>query len=70
MEYTNDVIFKVRYKKDEIDKDIYGKHKLFRKLIRKIEDDEYLTLVVVVSIATLTFDFLIVKQFVEIVKLL
>ena len=70
MEYTNDVIFKIRYKKDELDVVTYGRHRKLKKLLKKIEDDEYFTIVMIISAIVLFLDFLMIKQFIEIVNLL
>ena len=70
MEYTNDVIFKVHYKKDEIDRVTYGRYKKLKKLIKWMEKDEYFTLVMIVSSVVLAVDIMLVKQFIEILKLL
>ena len=48
----------------------YGKHKYLKKLLKKIEDDQYFTFTICVSIIAMLIDFLIVKQFIEILKLL
>ena len=70
MEHTNDVIFKVHYKKDNLDANTYGRHRKLRRLLRRIEDDQYFTLVLITSAIALTIDFMILKKFIEIVNLL
>ena len=70
MEYTNDVVFKIRYKKDEIDVVTYGKYRKLKKLLRKIEDDQYFTMVMIISVTVLFVDVLMIKQFIDIVNLL
>ena len=70
MEYTNDVVFNIRYKKDEIDNVTYRKCRKLKKLIKKIENDEYFTVVICVSMIALFIDFLLVKQFIDVVNLL
>ena len=69
MEYTNDVVFKIRYKKDEIDVVTYGKYRKLKKLLRKIEDDQYFTMVMIISVTVLFVDVLMIKQFIDIVNL-
>jgi len=70
MEYTNDVIFKIHYKKDEIDVGNHSKCRKFKKLLVKFEKDEYFTIVMLVSVVVLFIDFFIFKSFIEIVNLL
>ncbi len=70
MEYTNDIILKVRYKIDEMDATTSGKHKGLKRIVKKIEDDEYLTLVLIVSTVAIFIDFMIIKRFIEIINLL
>ena len=70
MEYTNDVVFKIRYKKDEIDVVTYGKYRKLKKLLMKIEDDQYFTMVMIISVTVLFVDVLMIKQFIDIVNLL
>ena len=70
MEYTNDVIFKIRYKKDEVDIVTYGMHGKLKKILKIIENDNYFTVVMIVSVSVLVMDFFMIKQFIEIVNLL
>ena len=66
MEYTNDIILKVKYEGDETN---CRKHKIIKELGKKIKDDEYFTLTMIVSIVALLIDFFIVKRFLEIINL-
>ena len=66
MEYTNDIILKVKYKGDEAN---CRKHKIIKELVKKIKDDEYFTLTMIVSVIALSIDFFIVKRFLEIINL-
>lgn len=70
MEYTNDVIFNVRYKKDEINSIAYNKHRIIKRIVNWIKKDDYFCLVLFVSTSTIIIDFLMVKHFIEILKLL
>lgn len=68
MEYTNDIILNVRYKKDE--SITYGKHRKLKRVIKKIKDDKYFLLTMVISVVALFIDYIIIKQFIEILNLL
>ena len=70
MEYTNDVIFNVRYKKDEINSITYNRRKILKRIANWNKKDEYFCFVLVVSTSVMIIDFLMVKQFMEILKLL
>ena len=70
MEYTNDVILNVQYKKDEVKSDKCVKHKRLSRIKKKIENDEYFTLTIVISIIVLFIDYLVIKEFVDIINLL
>lgn len=48
----------------------FGKNRRLRKLLKKIEDDQYFTFTICISIIAILIDFLIVKQFIEIINLL
>ena len=47
----------------------FGKNRKLVKLLKKIEDDQYFTFTICISIIAILIDFLIVKQFIEIIKL-
>ncbi len=70
MEYTNDVVFKVHYKKDKLNNVTYMNSKKLKKIIKKLEEDSYFTVVMIISAVVLFIDFFIVKSFIEIVNLL
>ena len=48
----------------------FGKNRRLKKLLKKIEDDQYFTFTICISIIAILIDFLIVKQFIEIINLL
>lgn len=70
MEYTNDVIWGEHYKNDKVKKVTFRKNRRLRSLIRKIENDEFFSFSIIVSLGVLYIDFLMVKKFVEIINLL
>ncbi len=53
MEYTKDVVFNVKYKKE--------------KLLEKKEEDYFFILTVLVSIIAIGIDYMLVKEFVNII---
>ncbi len=69
MEYTNDMIFNVRYKKENINVCPKGKIKSIKKFINWAEKDGYFTITMIVSVGALILDFFMIKQFVEIINL-
>lgn len=70
MEYTNDVILGIHYKDDRTKSVTYGKCRRLKKIIGKVEGDSFLTISIVVSTVVLCLDYLLVKEFVEIINLL
>lgn len=69
MEYTNDVIFNVKYQNESSNTTIV-KHPRFHKILEKMDRDNYLILTIIISIIILFIDYLIIKRFIEIVSLL
>ena len=70
MEYTKDIILGIKYKNNKTKAINNSKHKMFRKIVDWVKKDEYFTMVILTSIVVLTIDFLVVKKFVDILKLL
>ena len=70
MEYTKDMVFSIKYKNCKEKSVIKEKHKWFGKIAKWIQKDEYFTVVILISIVVLTIDFLVVRKFIEIIKLL
>ncbi len=69
MEYTNDVIFNVKYK-NGTESGTITKISKFRKLLKLIEKDNYFTLTIIISVIFLFIDYLIVCRFIELLNLL
>lgn len=69
MEYTNDVIFNVKYQSESSNATII-KHPRLHKILEKMEKDNYFILTMIISITILFIDCLIIKRFIEIVSLL
>ena len=65
MEYTKDIIFSVKTikKNNKITK-------IFQKIRKLIQKDNYFTLTIIVSVLCLGLDYLIIQRFIEIVNLL
>lgn len=70
MEYTKDMIFNIKYKENKSKLIANGKHKLIRKIVQWIKKDGYFTLTILTSIVVLVIDFLVVKKFIDTIKLL
>ena len=70
MEYTNDIILNVKYRGDKKKENLKIKHKALKTIIKKIYDDEFLTISILVSVIVLIIDFLFVKHFIKILNLL
>ncbi len=68
MQYTNDIIFDMRCKKDESFR--YKRHKRLKQVIKRAEDDGFFALTIVISFVALFIDFLMIKQFIEVIKIL
>lgn len=70
MEYTKDVILNMNYGK----KKIFNKNFKIKSWIitahKKMENDQYFTVTMCISIIALIIDFLIIKRFVDIINLL
>lgn len=70
MEYTKDVILNMNYGK----KKIFNKNLKIKSWIitahKKMENDQYFTVTMCISIIALIIDFLIIKRFVDIINLL
>ena len=69
MQYTNDVIFTVKYK-DENESLTFSKKSLIKKCIYKIKADNYFKLTMLVSFLFLCMDYFLIKEFIELVNLL
>jgi len=65
MEYTKDIIFSVKTIKKN-NKTI----KIFQKIRKLVQKDNYFTLTIIVSVLCLGLDYLIIQRFIEIVNLL
>ena len=70
MEYIKDRLFSVKYKKHNIEDIVNGKTKTTTRFTKWLEKDEYFTLVILTSIIVLFVDFLFVKNFIDIIKLI
>ena len=70
MEYIKDKLFNVKYKKHNIEDIINRKQKNYNKFTKWLEKDEYFTIVILTSIIVLLIDFLFVKNFIDIIKLI
>lgn len=70
MEYIKDRLFSVKYKKHNIEDIVNGKIKTNNRFTKWLEKDEYFTLVILTSIIVLFVDFLFVKNFIDIIKLI
>lgn len=70
MEYTNDIILNVKYRGDKKKESLKIKHKALKTIIKKIYNDEFLTISILVSVIVLIIDFLFVKHFIKILNLL
>lgn len=70
MEYTNDIILNIKYKGDKKKENLKVKHRVLKTIIKKIYDDEFFTISILVSIIVLIIDFLFVKHFIKILNLL
>ena len=68
MEYIKDKLFSV--KKNNIESVINKKQKKHNRFIKWLEKDEYFTIVILTSIIALLIDFLFVKKFIDIIKLI
>ena len=68
MEYIKDRLFSV--KKNNIESVINKKQKKHNRFIKWLEKDEYFTIVILTSIIALLIDFLFVKKFIDIIKLI
>lgn len=67
MEYTNDVIFNVKYKSET---DCYNivKYPKIHKILKKLEKDNYFKLTILISIIFLFIDCLIIRDFIMLMR--
>ncbi len=65
MEYTKDVVINLNYdKKEKLSSN------WFRRLVSRMQRDNYFIMVMLISAFALSLDFLIIKKFINIVNLL
>lgn len=70
MGYTKDVFFKLHYKKSCVDSGTYCRNSKIKKWKKKIEEDQYFTVVMIISAIVLFIDFVLLKEFIDTVNLL
>ncbi|MBR2786519.1 MAG: hypothetical protein IKD76_03380 [Clostridia bacterium] len=70
MEYTNDAILKTTYEKAGIKKATYKKYRILKRIIKKIQEDEFFTFSIIVSVVVLGMNFVILAEFIKIINLL
>lgn len=70
MEYTNDTIFKVQYRKKQNKSIVQKKDNILKQQIEKIKNNGYFVLTIMIGGIALFIDYLIIKQFIEIINLL
>ena len=65
MEYTKDVVINLNFNKK---KKLSGNW--FKRMVFAMQRDNYFTIVMLVSIFVLSFDYLMIKRFIDILNLL
>lgn len=67
MEYTNDVVFDVKYNKKEGTLK-FGNKKWTRKIIKKIKDNKIITIIVSFCTFLIMADVILIARFFELIK--
>ena len=69
MEYTNDVVFDVKYDKEEGTLQ-FGNKKWTRKIIKKIKDNKIITIIVSFCTFLIVLDCFLITRFFDLIKTL